>query len=112
MSFRCYISPVADQGKPRSGNDGGRYFAVMLNVGFPLDDPSRPTWQLHQHQRELGVCPVTKGLFYPGVAGPATVTRNNGSENIAVFGVLGDLDFYWQGSRGFEEEIVAVAGIN
>jgi hypothetical protein len=31
------------QGKPRRGNDGGRYLAVMLIVGFPLDDPSGPS---------------------------------------------------------------------
>jgi hypothetical protein len=30
------------QGKPRKGHYGGRYLAVMLIVGFPLDDPSGP----------------------------------------------------------------------
>lgn len=55
---------------------------------------------------------VTGGLFTPGITGSGTVTRNNGSENIAFFGEGGDLDFYWQGSRGFEKEIVAVAGVN
>ena len=34
--------PAAGQGKPRRGNDGSRYLAVMLIVGFPLDDPSGP----------------------------------------------------------------------
>ena len=43
----------------------------------------------------------------------ATVTVNNGSENIAVFRAAGDLDFYWQDSSGaFQNEIVAAAGVN
>jgi hypothetical protein len=47
------------------------------------------------------------------VGSAATVTRNNGSENIAMFGSLGDLDFYWQDSTGiFQQEIVAAAGVN
>lgn len=55
---------------------------------------------------------VTGGLFTPGTSGSGSVTKNNGNENIAFFGQGGDLDFYWHGSRGFEKEIVAVAGVN
>ena len=51
---------------------------------------------------------MTGGLFTNGTNGSATVTRNNGSENVAVFGLGGGLDFYWQDSAGdFLEEIVA-----
>jgi hypothetical protein len=49
-----------------------------------------------------------------GVAGSAaTVTENNGSENIAVFAPNGDLDFYWRDSNGtFQKELVSPASIN
>ena len=43
----------------------------------------------------------------------ASVTVNNGSLNIATFGRLGDLDFYWADSSGqFQKEVVALAGLN
>jgi hypothetical protein len=52
---------------------------------------------------------VILGFFVEGITGSATVTTNDGSENIAVFGDGGDLDFYWQNSfGGFNKEIVAV----
>jgi hypothetical protein len=41
----------------------------------------------------------------------ATVTCNNGSENVAVFDLNGELDFYWRDSAGnFQKEVVAAAG--
>ena len=43
----------------------------------------------------------------------ATITENNGSDNIAVFGNGGELDFYWLDDRGaFQKEVVAAAGVN
>jgi hypothetical protein len=49
----------------------------------------------------------------PQAASAATVTINQGSENIAVFGTAGDLEFYWEDSTGaFHEETVAAAGAN
>jgi hypothetical protein len=49
-----------------------------------------------------------------GIAGSAaTVTENNGSENIAVFAPSGELDFYWTNSTGaYQKEVVAAAGVN
>jgi hypothetical protein len=35
------------------------------------------------------------------------ITENNGSDNIAIFSVLGDLLFYWDDSSGGHEELVA-----
>jgi hypothetical protein len=43
----------------------------------------------------------------------ATITENNGSDNIAVFGNGGELDFYWLDDKGaFQKEVVAAAGVN
>jgi hypothetical protein len=43
----------------------------------------------------------------------AAVTLNGVSQNIAVFGPTGDLDFYWQSDDGvFTKEVIAPAGAN
>jgi hypothetical protein len=35
------------------------------------------------------------------------ITENNGTDNIAIFSVNGDLLFYWDDSSGGHEELVA-----
>ena len=54
--------------------------------------------------------PVGGGQF--SVYSAATITVNNDSDNIAVFGNGGELDFYWSGIGGFDKEVVAAAGVN
>ena len=36
----------AQQNRPIQSRPTRRYLAVMLNVVFPLDDPSRPIWEV------------------------------------------------------------------
>ncbi|HTS96985.1 MAG TPA: hypothetical protein VMI33_10215 [Streptosporangiaceae bacterium] len=58
---------------------------------------------------------VSQVVFDPffTASSPVALTVNNGSENIAAFGVSGQLFFYWMDSSGaWHQELVAPAGAN
>jgi len=61
------------------------------------------TWQGHG---------IRNPFTYAAGSDPV-VTENNGMENVAVYGLNGELDFFWQnGSGHFVKETVAAVGVN
>jgi hypothetical protein len=91
-------------------NEGVNYAAVVFQAG-PLDEIVNAMNPEGDSTWEVYVVNVSLPPWLTA-ASPVSATVNNGSENIAAFGVSGQLYFYWFGSGGWHQELVAPGGAN
>ena len=86
------------------------YVAVPFQAG-PEDSIVNPMQAQGDSTWELQVVNVALPPWLIA-ASPVSVTVNNGTENIASFGVSGQLWFYWFGTGAWHQELVAPGGAN